>query len=446
MQELFKRHFKPNFLLAYPVMLSQLGHVMVGVADSMMVGHLGRDPLAAVSFGNSIFVVFMVFGIGISTAITPLTAQSDGRKNSQRIAALLKNGILVCSVSGIVLFLILYLCTLGIGIFNQPPEVERLSTPYIQIIGASLIPFMVFQAYRQFAEGLSRTREAMIVAVGMNLVNIILNYIFIFGKLGLPAMGLEGAAIATLISRVLMAIAMALFVYRLKVFAKYVALLDVSKYSKPILDRLVKLGLPIGVQYIFEVSAFSLAAIMAGWLGTVQLAAHQIAINLASVSYMMATGISSASTIRIGNLLGRKDYTNMREAAQTSFVMAILFMGFTALIFIVFRHWLPQMYISDLEVRDLAASLLIIAAIFQVSDGIQVVGLGVLRGMSDVKIPTLITMIAYWGLGLPVAYILAFYFNAGAYGIWTGLLVGLTVAAFLLVMRFKKLSKGLIQN
>ncbi|MCC5929733.1 MAG: MATE family efflux transporter [Cyclobacteriaceae bacterium] len=421
-------------------MLSQLGHVMVGVADSMMVGQLGREPLGAVSFGNSIFVVFMVFGIGISAAITPLTAKADGQGRPGKIIQLLKNGLWMCIISGLLLFILLYICTFFLGVFNQPTEVEQLAIPYTRIVGASLIPFMVFQALRQFAEGLSRTRDAMMVAVGMNLLNILLNYLLIFGNWGFPALGLEGAALATLISRIMMALSMVVLMYYKAPYKHYARRLSDKNLSRNMTIRLSSLGIPIGIQYIFEVSAFSLAAIMAGWLGTVQLAAHQIAINLASVTYMMASGISAASTIRVGNQLGKKDYNTMREAAMTSFTMGILFMGCTALLFILLRHWFPVLYIDDLNVQQLAASLLIIAAVFQISDGIQVVGLGVLRGMADVKIPTIITMIAYWFMGLPVAYLLGFTFNLGAHGIWIGLFIGLTTAAVLLYLRFKRIS------
>lgn len=427
-------------MLAYPVMLSQLGHVMVGVADSMMVGQLGKAPLGAVSFGNSIFVVFMVFGIGMSAAITPLTARADGQGRPGKIVQLLKNGIWVCIISGILLFALLYFCTFFLSVFNQPAEVEQLAIPYTRIVAASLIPFMLFQALRQFAEGLSRTRDAMLVAVGMNLLNILLNYILIFGNWGFPALGLEGAALATLISRFMMALTMVALMYFKAPYSHYSRKLADATVSRNAILRLSNLGIPIGIQYIFEVSAFSLAAIMAGWLGTVQLAAHQIAINLASVTYMMASGISAASTIRVGNQLGKKDYNTMREVAMASFTMGILFMGCTALLFIVLRHWFPVLYIDDISVRELAASLLIIAAIFQISDGIQVVGLGVLRGLADVKIPTIITMIAYWFMGLPVAYIMGFTLNLGAHGIWIGLFIGLTTAAILLYLRFKRIS------
>ena len=436
----YLRQSRITFLLAYPVMLSQLGQILVGVSDSVMVGQLGTAPLAGVSLGNSIFVLFLTFGIGISYGITPLVAKADGERDNKQIIDVLKNGVLVNGITGLILFILLYLTSFIFPYLNQPEEVIILAKPYFIVISFSIIPFMVFQVFRQFAEGLSLTKQAMMITVSGNILNIFFNYLLIFGKLGFPAYGLMGAGIATLISRIYMALAMILFVGYGRFFKPYWAHFNKKGFNKRIIRNILNIGLPSGMQFIFEVGAFSLAAIMIGWLGATSLAAHQIAINLAAITYMMATGLAAATTIRVGNQLGRKDYRSMRLVGFTGIYMSAIFMGLNALILIFGRHFFPSLYIGEPEVIEIASSLLFIAAIFQLSDGIQVVGLGALRGMADVKIPTLITLVAYWILALPLGYIFGFTLNMGAFGIWIGLLVGLTIAAVLLYIRFDKLS------
>jgi MATE family multidrug resistance protein len=425
-------------------MLSHLGQVTVQVADAMMVGRIGKEPLAGVSFANSIFVIFLVMGIGMSFAITPQTAQADGERDISKLTAILKHGILVNMLFGLVLAAVLFF---GHGVlwhFNQPEIVVELAIPYLKIISISLVPFMIFQAFRQFAEGLGFTKQSMYITIIANLLNIALNYIFIFGKLGVEPMGLYGAGLATFISRILMAILMGAFVYFNHRFKAYREEFTFGNFSLSLVRKNLELGVPMAFQLIFEVTTFSVAAIMIGWLGATPLAAHQIAINMASIAYMVALGISAAATIRVGNQLGKKDYSTMRNAALTCFIMAIALMSVAAMIFVLGRDFLPTLYIEDPEVIRLASMLLVVAALFQLSDGVQVIGLGALRGMSDVKIPTIITLVAYWMIGLPLGYVLGFTFDQGAIGVWYGLLAGLSIAAILLFIRFNTLSKKLL--
>ena len=440
----FKKHFRINLRLAYPVMLSHLGQMSVQVADNMMVGRIGKEPLAASSFANSLFVVFLVMGIGMSFAITPQTAQADGENDTPKLTAILKHGILVNGLFGLLLSSVLFFGDEVMWYFSQPEIVVKLAIPYLKIIALSLIPFMVFQAFRQFAEGLGFTKQAMYITIVANLLNVFLNYVFIFGKLGFAPMGLYGAGLATFISRIVMAMLMVAFVYYNHRFAPYWKEFTFGNFSMDLALKNLKLGIPMAFQLIFEVTTFSIAAIMIGWLGTVPLAAHQIAINMASISYMVALGISTAAMIRVGNQLGKKDYVTMRNAVLTSFIMAIGLMSVAAVAFIVGRNFLPTLYIEDPEVIKQAAVLLIVAGLFQLSDGVQVIGLGALRGMSDVKTPTIITLIAYWAIGLPLGYVLGFTFGLDALGVWYGLLAGLTIAAVLLFIRFNSQSKKLL--
>lgn len=439
----YKVHFSKNFFLAYPVVLSQLGHIMVSVFDSLMVGRIGTIPLAAASLGNSIFMITLVTGLGISYSITPLIAAADGRRNISRISLLLLNGLISNILLGILLFLAGYLFSPYITLLNQPMEVVEMAIPYLNILFFSMVPLMVFQAFKQFAEGLSLTKQAMYISIIANSLNIVLNYIFIYGKLGFPAMGLIGAGWATFISRVLMAVMMGGWVCYANRFVLYRRYLRLRYLSFIHMYRIFKLGLPISGQMIFEMGAFSFSAIMIGWIGAKELAAHQIAINVASVSYMMASGIAAAATIRVGNQKGLGNYRAMRMAGISSFVMGAGFMVLSGILMVMGNNLIPMLYISDPEVVQLASMLLIIAALFQLSDGVQVVGLGALRGLEDVKIPSLISLIAYWVIGLPIGYLLCFKAGFGVSGIWTGLLIGLSVAAILLFFRFKMLSKQL---
>ncbi|MEK0441814.1 MAG: hypothetical protein RL403_792 [Bacteroidota bacterium] len=432
---------KATFILAYPVMLSQLGQVAVGVADSMMVGRLGALELAASSLANSIFFVILMFGIGISMGLTPLVSKAYGKGKTNQISRLFSNSLLINFSTSLVLFGIVLIFSQNLSILGQPEDVKDLALPFLLIITASLVPLMVFQVFKQFLEGLSQTKQAMFITIAANLVNVFLNWLLIWGYWGFPELGFLGAAWATLISRVLMMVLMGAYVLYSKRFADFGLRILGFKPNWTLCQRILKIGIPTGFQFIFEVSAFSAAAIMMGWIGVNALAGHQIALNLASISYMMATGLATAGMIRVSHYIGKEDYKGMREAGMVAFGMVATFMFVCALVFFLLRFFLPTLYIDDPQVISLAASLLVLAGLFQLSDGIQVVGLGVLRGLEDVKVPTIVTFLAYWGLGLPLGYLLAFKVGFAEKGIWIGLFIGLTLTAGMLLYRFNRLSK-----
>lgn len=440
----YKEHFLKNISLAYPVMLSQLGHVVVGVADSIMVGQLGTEELAAVSLGGAPFYVVMLFGIGVSYALTPLVAAADGQNQQAGIRSLLKHAVILDTIVGVLLFLLLYFGGPLLSYFDQEPEVVDLALPYLNIIAGSLIPVMIFQGFRQFGEGLSYTKQAMYISISANVINIILNYFLIYGIWVFPELGMNGAGWATLISRILMMIVMVWFVFKFKDFKPYTTGFNFRNYEWKIWKKLLKIGIPSGLQFVFEVGAFAMAAIMVGWLGAVPLAAHQIALNLSGITYMTASGISAAATIRVGNQLGKNDISTLRRAGFTCLIMATVFMAICGLIFILGKTLLPGYYVDDAAVIALSADLLIVAAFFQISDGIQVVGLGALRGLADVKIPTIVTMVAYWFIAIPVGYVLGITLDMGSIGIWIGLLIGLTLAAVAHFWRFQHLTRRLM--
>jgi MATE family multidrug resistance protein len=439
----YSPHISSSLKLAVPVMLSQLGHVMMGVVDSMMVGHVGAVPLAASSLANVAFNVILLFGIGVSYAITPFVASAHGEDNTGKIADVLKHGLAINLLNSFILVGIVIGAKNILYHIDQPEDVVVEAIPYLSVITFSIIPTLIYQSFRQFTEGLSQTRIAMVAVIGSNIIHVPLNYIFIFGAFGISAMGLVGAGWATLISRGVMAISIALYVYYAKDFRRFRQGFSFGNYSKPLLNKMLHIGLPAGVQFIFEVAAFDFSAVMMGWLGAKTLAAHQIAINLATISYMTTSGLAAATTIRVSNELGKKDFVTLRTVAFTLLWLAIAIMFLWGLLFIVGRNFLPELYVSDTEVIAIASPLLIIAGFFQLSDGIQVVCLGALRGLHDVKVPSLFIFIAYWIIGLPLGYWLAFKMNWNATGIWIGLLIGLTLTAAAMVWRFHLLSNKL---
>ncbi|MEX0966421.1 MAG: MATE family efflux transporter [Bacteroidia bacterium] len=435
-------HYRKNLRLALPIVAGNLGHMLVTLADSIMVGQVGTVPLAAASLANSIFMVVLAAGLGVSFGITPLVAAADGRGHTNRFARLLTNSLVVYTATGVLLFIVIFSVSRFIHFLDQPPEVAALAVPYLNIIMLSLVPLMIFQSCKQFAEGLSLTSQAMIIVLGASLLNVVLNYILIFGHLGFPALGLNGAGWATLISRVLMAAAMAGFLALPAIVKRYRLSFSFRNYSGILVSKLLKLGVPIGMQMTFEVGAFAGAAVIIGWLGAQELAAHQIALTLAATTYMMAQGLAAAATVRVGNQLGLRNYHELRKAVFSIYQMVIFFMGFMAVFFILGRNWLPAFFVESAEVISIASGLLIIAGLFQLFDGMQVTGLGALRGMEDVTIPTAITLIAYFVIGLPGGYILAFPLGMGVNGMWMGLLSGLGTAALFLTWRFHLKSKA----
>ena len=440
-----KKHIVSTIQLAYPVIIGQLGIVMMGVVDSLMVGQIGPAPLAASSLGNGMTFVILIIGIGVSLAVTPLVAIAVGAGKFDDCGIYFRQSLLVNSILSVIIAMIIYFSADLVIYFNQPEEVQNQAISYIKILGLSSIPLLLFQSYKQFIEGLSIMAPAMIITLLANLVNVFANWVLIFGNLGFPALALDGAGWATFSSRAFMGIALMAYVMNHKIFRQYDVSFHYRSINWPVIKKILSLGLPSGFQYFFEIGAFSFAVVMVGWLGTKQLAAHQIAINLASISFMAVLGISVAGSIRVGNAVGMRDIAETRRAGFTASLLGSSIMVTAGIIFVVFRNYLPTLYIDDQEVIAYASTLIIIAALFQLSDGVQAVGIGILRGLTDVKIPTVITFIAYWVVGLPVGYLLGFTFGLDVQGVWIGLLLGLTTSAILLTLRFNSRSKHTIE-
>jgi MATE family multidrug resistance protein len=441
----YKPYYKSNLHLAIPIVVSQIGHTMVHLADSVIVGHFaGTTQLAAVSLVNSLFMLILVLGLGISYGLTPLVAKENGRGNADECGKLLSTSLLINLVTGTILYLLIHFGSLlVIDHIGQSPEVLFYAKPYLKYLGISIIPLMIFQTFKQFAEGLGFTKQAMYVSIWGNAINIILGVVFVKGLFGVEPMGVKGVGLSTLIDRLLMAIVMSVYVIRSKHFRSYLKHFNFFFIDKLRSVQIIKIGGPVAMQYAFEISAFSGAAILIGTIGAVEQAAHQVAINLAAVTYMIASGVASAATIKTGNNFGKMNFRDLRKSAIASYHIIICFMSLTALVFIAFNTLLPYIYTEDQAVIGIASGLLIIAGFFQLFDGTQVVGLGVLRGIGDVNIPTLITFIAYWVIGIPLGYTLGIYYNLGVNGIWYGLTTGLLTASILLFFRFQQKTKAL---
>ena len=427
-------------------MLGQLGHILVALADNIMVGRLGAAPLAAVSLGNSLVFIALSLGIGFSFAITPLMAESDGAGDVKQGRNYFHHGIVLCAISGIFLFVLLVLAKPILYHLDQPVEVVRLAIPYMEIVAFSLIPLMLFQAFKQFADGLSNTRYAMYATLLANVVNVFFNFLLIYGLWIFPRLELIGAAYGTLISRFFMLGLLYYILSRKKKFKPYFVFKRKKAFKWDIFKRILNLGFPTAMQMLFEVTLFTSCIFLSGILGTNAQAANQIALNLAAMTFMIAVGLGVTATIRVGNQKGRADFVNMRRIATSLFLQVFLIEAVFAVGFILLKDILPTFYIDNIEVVLLAAQLLVVAALFQLSDGLQVVILGALRGLQDVNIPTLICFIAYWLIGFPVAWYFGQAEIMGSQGIWMGLLAGLSASALLLYVRFVYLSRRLIRQ
>jgi len=449
----YTKEFSANIRLAYPVILGMLGHTLIGLIDNIMVGRLGPTELAAVSLGNSFVFIAMSAGIGFSTAITPIVAQGDAAKDTEGVRAAFHHGLLLCTLIGLFLFGVVSFAKPLMVYMHQEPAVITLASPYIDWVAFSLIPVVIFQGYKQFADGMSLTKYDMYAMIFSNVLHVAINYMLIYGIWFFPKLGMLGAALGTVISRIALVIYMHMALSRDNKLKQYFKNFSFSEIKKSMLKKIIALGIPSSMQMLFEVALFTAAVWLSGSLGKNTQAANQIALSLASMTFMFAMGLSVAGMVRVGNQKGLKDYVNLRTVARSIFLLAIIIEIIFALLFIALHNYLPHWFVNvdnhhqladNTEVISMASTLLIIAAIFQISDGIQVVVLGALRGLQDVKIPTVITFIAYWVIGFPTSFYLGLHTSLGATGIWIGLLAGLTAAALFLYLRFNYLTNKFI--
>jgi len=449
------KEFSKNIKLAYPVILGMVGHTLIAIVDNIMVGKLGVTELAAVSLGNSFVFVAMSFGIGFSTAITPIVAQADARKDTEGVRNAFHHGLILCSGLGIALFALVYLCKPIMKYMGQSDEVVELAGPFVNIVAFSLIGVLAFQGYKQFADGMSKTKYSMYAIIVANIVHFLVNFCLIYGIWIFPRMGILGAAFGTLFSRAIMIVMMHIMLKRDKDLSQYFYCFSLRNLQKKLVNKIVKIGLPSSLIMFFEILLFTSAVWLTGSLGKTSQAANQIALSLASMTFMFASGLSVTAMIRVGNQKGLENFSYLKTVARSILLLTLLLQITFALIFIALHKVLPHIFlemknpekwIENTQVIVVASKLLIIAALFQISDGIQAVVLGALKGLQDVKIPAIITFVSYWLIGFPISYYLGLKTELGAIGVWIGLLSGLTLAGIFLMIRFERQTKNLIQK
>jgi len=412
----YRTDFRANLRLATPIMAGHVGQIAVNMADNLMVGKLGATALAGLAFALAVFSLFFITSLGLGTAMQPLISEADGARNKSAVSIHFKHGLVVNLAAAVLSILLIELLVPFLYDFGQSSD------------AVDLLPMVA-------------------ILIG-NVLNIFLNYVLIYGNFGAPAMGVEGAAIGTMVARVFMLVLLFALMWRSKWVGELGASLkeylkEITRYDlkKERFRAYFKLGLPNAVQMICEIGAFAGAAIIMGMIGEKELAAHQITINLISATFMICMGLATSATIRVGNNLGRNDAQGMRDAGISSMIQVMVFMSVCGLLLFLSRHFLPTLYIDDMEVVGIAASLFLVAALFQLSDGLQVTAIGALRGMQDVIYPTVVTFIAYICVGLPFSYLAAFHLDLGYFGVWIGLLIGLTISAYLNTRRFMRLSR-----
>lgn len=423
--------------MAIPLILTQVGHIVTGMVDTIFLGQIGKTEQAAGILSNNLFVILLVFSIGMSYVLTPSITDAHVNNNDNEKAHLFKNSLFINVIVACLLFIILFFSSPLLGFMKQPQDVVEFAIPFFNVIIFSIIPVSVFFVCKQYTEGLSNTRAAMYISVAGNLVNIILNYGLAFGKMGLPNLGYMGICWATFISRVLMGAGFLIYLFyhpAINGFVKYYKKAKInSQHAWPMLRD----GIASALQFTFEVAAFAIAGLLAGVFGKEQIDAHGIALSLAAFTYMFASGLGSATTIRVGNFYAANKLNEVKLAIKTSYTCVVITMSFMALLFILFNNMLPTLFSNDAEIIVIASKLLLLAAFFQLFDGTQVVAIGALRGLEDYKFPTYTAFVGYWIIALPLSFVFAFTLNWNVYGIWLGLSAGLAFVATVLFFRIK---------
>jgi len=424
--------FRALFRLAVPVVIVQVGMMTMGVVDTLMVGHVSPRDLAAVALGNLYFYTISIFGVGLLMALDPVVAQGVGAGDRDVIAGSMQRGLLIAVALAVLSGLLLIPATPVLTLFRQQPEVIPVASQYARVLIPGMLPFFAFIVIRQSLQAMGRVAPIVVATIVANLANAALNWVLVFGKLGFPVMGAVGSGWATSLSRWLMAgILLGLSWTSLHAFLR--PFRAEARAVRPMM-RLIQLGAPIGVQHQLEFGAFAVVAILMGTLGTTEMAAHQVALSLASLTFMVPLGISAAAAVLVGQAVGRNSASDARLAGRAALVTGVLFMAGSALVMLLFPGAISQLYTDDFPVAHLAAALIPIAGVFQIFDGIQVVAAGVLRGVGDTRAPMIVGLVGFWMIGLPVSVVLGFHTDAGPLGLWWGLVAGLAaVAAFLLV-------------
>ena len=433
---------KKTLSLAYPIIIGEISQISLALVDSAMVGSVSYKQLAASALVMSVINMPFVLGIEITISVSQMVSMSHGRRDSKQVSHYVFNGFWLCAITAILIALLL---ELGKGILmhlNQYPEVAALAVPYMSIMGWGIIPMLLFLALKQFTDGLEYTKTAMVLSLCAIPLNAFLNWLFIFGHWGFPRMELYGAGLGTFITRTILFVVLALVVWFHPLFKRYIIIgkrVWVLRWGT--IRELLGIGVPSALQIGMEAGAFAVSSILVGTLGAISLAAHQIALSMASFTFIISLGLSQAGSIRVSNAFGRMDRKEIDGIGKSTLYMAWAYGSFCALMFILFRSHLPFIFNDNISVVTLAATLLLFGGLFQISDSSQTVTAGLLRGIKDVKVPTVFILIAYWIVGLPLGYYLTFHLKMGASGIWIGFITGLTFSAMFLYLRFRRMTR-----
>jgi multidrug resistance protein, MATE family len=426
---------RPMLRLAFPVVIVQVGMMAMGVVDTIMVGHISAQALAAVALGNLYFFSLAVLAMGTLMVLDPVVAQAVGARDRPAVARALQRGVILAVLLTLPATLLLICAAPVFALARQPAEVVPLAAAYALRSVPGTFPFLLFIVFRQTLQAMGRTVPIVAAIILANIGNAALNWVLIFGHAGFPPMGVVGSAWATSISRALL-VAVLWFAAR-RELAPLLSPWRPETWQRAPLGRMLRLGLPIGAQHLLEFGAFALVALMMGWMGTREMAGHQIAINLAALTFMVPLGVGDAASVLVGQAVGRGDAAATRGAARAALISGAAFMSVTAALFLVFPRGLAGLYSRDYAVLSIAAALIPIAGVFQVFDGLQVVSAGVLRGAGDTRGPMLINLLGYWVLGLPLSIYLGFFHGLGPMGLWWGLVLGLGVVATFLLIRVR---------
>ncbi|WP_223843678.1 MATE family efflux transporter [Blattabacterium cuenoti] len=430
----YLKNFKKNTELALPIFFSQLGALSVNFFDNFMIGLLGKKSLASVSLATSTFFIVIIFGLGISTAISPLITYVDAKKEYKKGAIILFHGLIMNTFLSIIMYIMVYIFSYILPYLGQPKEVLHDSISFLRIISITFVPWMIFEVFRKFSEGLSLNYPSIIVVWSSSILNIILNYVLIKGSFGFPKMGVLGVAYSTLISRIFMLFVMILLLRKQKKVHNYYCNIQFF-FKKKYFAEILRIGIPSGFQMLFEFSTFAVSSFISGRCGLKILTAHQIVLNLVSSSYLLSTGLSIAATVRMGQQVALKNYHKLKTIGTSIFLMGIFFMLICSFFFLFFRKEIPRMYIkNDEELFSITEKMIIISSIFQIFDGLQGILMGALRGLQDVQIPMYIIFFSYWIIAIPLAFLLSNYMDGS--GVWMGLGIGMTISSILLFIRY----------
>jgi MATE family multidrug resistance protein len=437
-----KNEASQTLKLAIPIIIGELAQMALHLIDSAMVGAISYKQLAAAALVINAMNIPFVIGIGMTISVSQMVSMANGRNDPKLVSHYLFNGFCLCALTALAISLTLIFGKNMLHRLGQDPEVVTLAIPFMQLMGLSIIPMLLFMTLKQFADGLEHTRTAMFLSLAGMPVNILLNWLLIYGNWGFPRLELEGAGWATLITRSGMFLALGVVILKHRTFEKYMAVSSSQwKLNAKTWRELLHIGVPSSLQIGMEAGAFAISGIIIGTLGAVSQAAHQIALSSASFTFMVSMGLAQAGSIRVSNAFSRANWAKIFLIGKSTVLTALVYGTFCAITFAALRNIIPNAFNKNNEVVQLAALLLLFAAVFQISDSTQAIGAGLLRGIKDVKTPTVLIGIAYWVIGIPVGYVLAFHFGMGAAGMWLGLILGLTMASIFLLLRFFKMTK-----